>query len=116
MVDPIRSTKSGIDMDAFRSIPQAMLAGLRMNQGPIEPRQTTSNIGLNKTPNTTALHRGLDKLYYSIAISLRMNENEQRMLGSMNKRNWTDSLKINQFTNQHEKNEKALKQMANLTK
>lgn len=103
-------------MDAFRSIPQSMIAGMRMNQGPMEPRQTTSNIGLNRKQNTTALHRGLDKLYYSIAISLRMNENEQRMLGSMNKRSWTDSLKINQFTNQQEKNDKAIKQMANLTK
>ena len=33
VVDPIKSTKSGIDMDAFRSIPQNILAGLRMNQG-----------------------------------------------------------------------------------
>jgi len=62
------------------------------------------------------LHRGLDKLYYSIAISLRMNENEMRMLGQMNKSTWTNSLKIEAYTSQNERNIKALKTIENLTK
>lgn len=117
VVDPNRSTKSAIDMDAFRNFPEHMMQMAQLGRGSsVEPRQTTSNIGYIREPNRVALHHGCDKLYYSIAISLRMKESEQKMLNCLNKSTWTNSLKIEPHTTQHEKNVKALKKMATLTK
>jgi 26S proteasome regulatory subunit N11 len=44
------------------------------------------------------MHRGLNKYYYSIAISYRKNEFEQKMLANLHKSSWANSLKLADFT------------------
>lgn len=70
VVDPIQSVKGKVVIDAFRLInPQQIMMG-------VEPRQTTSNIGLLNKPSIHTLVRGLNRHYYSIAIGYRKNEFE----------------------------------------
>ena len=74
VVDPIQSVKGKVVIDCFRSInPQMIMLGQ-------EPRQTTSNLGHLNKPSIQALIHGLNRHYYSIALSYRKNELEQQML------------------------------------
>ena len=92
VLDPRQSVKGKVVIDAFRSIDkQTMMLGK-------EPRQTTSNIGHLTNPSYVALAHGLNKYYYSISINYRKNQNEQKMLLNLNKTNWTNSLKLKDFT------------------
>jgi 26S proteasome regulatory subunit N11 len=69
-------------IDCFRSInPQLIMLGQ-------EPRQTTSNLGHLHKPSIQALIHGLNRHYYSIALSYRKNELEQQMLMNLHKKNW----------------------------
>jgi len=69
-------------IDCFRSInPQLIMLGQ-------EPRQTTSNVGHLHKPSIQALIHGLNRHYYSIALSYRKNELEQQMLMNLHKKNW----------------------------
>ncbi len=96
-------------IDAFRTIPD------EVKMSNLEPRQTTSNIGHLRPPNTTAKFRGLDKEYYSIAINYRKNEGEQKMLLNLNKSSWANSLKLDDYTDQQAKNVESLKSLAKLS-
>ena len=74
VVDPIQSVKGKVVIDAFRSInPQLLMMGQ-------EPRQTTSNLGHLNKPSIQALIHGLNRHYYSLCISYRKNELEEKML------------------------------------
>jgi len=96
-------------IDAFRNIDkQIAMMGL-------EPRQTTSNIGHISRPSYVALAHGLNKYYYSIAINYRKNSNEQKMLLNLNKNNWTNSLKLKDYTDQSTENVDTLKNLVKLT-
>jgi len=108
VIDPIQSVKGKVVIDAFRSInPQTMMMGQ-------EPRQTTSNIGHLNKPSIQALIHGLNRHYYSIAISYRKNELEQKMLLNLHKKKWTDGLLLEDF-NTHEKgNQKLVKETCEL--
>ena len=44
-----------------------------------EPRQTTSNVGHLAKPSIQALIHGLNRHYYSIAISYRKNALEEKV-------------------------------------
>jgi len=59
---------------------------------------------------------GLNKYYYSIAINYRKNESEQKMLLNLHKSGWTNSLKVTDFTDQHDANLETLQKMVKLTK
>lgn len=108
VVDPRQSVKGKVVIDAFRSIDkQTMMMGA-------EPRQTTSNIGHIARPSYVALAHGLNKYYYSIAINYRKNQNEQKMLLNLNKSNWTNSLKLRDYTDQHSTNVETLKTLSKL--
>jgi len=73
VVDPIQSVKGKVVIDCFRSInPQLIMLGQ-------EPRQTTSNLGHLHKPSIQALIHGLNRHYYSIALSYRKNELEQQV-------------------------------------
>lgn len=63
----------------------------------------------------TARAHGLDKYYYSIAINYRKNEFEQKMLANLHKSSWFNSLKMSNFTEQHETNVKQLEEFSKLT-
>lgn len=80
-----------------------------------EPRQTTSHIGHISKPSHVALVHGLNKYYYSIAINYRKSESEQKMLLNLHKSGWTQSLKTQDFSQQHTSNLDLLKTMQKLT-
>ena len=109
VLDPVQSVKGKVVIDAFRSIdPATAMQGL-------EPRQTTSNIGHLGKPSLSALARGLNKHYYSIAINYRKNEEEQRMLLNLNKVNWAHALKQKDYTKHAEENIATMKKFKKLT-
>eukprot|EP00741_Cyanophora_paradoxa_P009631 tig00001542_g9329.t1 len=110
VVDPIQSVRGKVVIDAFRTInPQLMMLGQ-------EPRQTTSNIGHLNKPSIQALIHGLNRHYYSIAISYRKNELEQKMLMNLNKKKWTDGLALKPFDAHSCGNEKTVQEMLELAK
>lgn len=109
VVDPIQSVKGKVVIDAFRSIPQ------EVKMSGVEPRQTTSNVGHLVPPSLVARMHGLDKHYYSIAINYRKNEFEQKMLLNLNKTIWSNSLKLDDYTVQQNRNVETLKRFAKLT-
>merc|ERR1711865_1084819 len=99
VVDPIQSVKGKVVIDAFRSInPQATMLGQ-------EPRQTTSNLGHLNKPSIQALIHGLNRHYYSIALSYRKNALEEKMLLNLHKKKWTDALHLEKFDAHQEKNQ-----------
>lgn len=108
VIDPIQSVRGKVVIDAFRSInPQTMMVGT-------ESRQTTSNIGHLNKPSIQALIHGLNRHYYSLAIDYRKTEAEQGMLLNLHKRGWTEGLKLRDFEEMQEGNEKAVKDMLSL--
>lgn len=110
VVDPIQSVKGKVVIDAFRLInPQLVMLGQ-------EPRQTTSNLGSLKKPSIQALIHNLNRHYYSINISYRKNELEQKMLLNLHKKKWTDQLKTKDFDSHDEKNAETIKSMLALAK
>lgn len=110
VVDPIQSVKGKVVIDAFRLInPQLIMLGQ-------EPRQTTSNIGHLHKPSIQALIHGLNRHYYSIPISYRKNELEQKMLMNLHKKKWTDGLTLKPFDEHSHTNEKTVTEMLNLAK
>jgi len=110
VVDPIQSVKGKVVIDAFRLInPQLLMMGH-------EPRQTTSNVGHLNRPSIQALIHGLNRHYYSIAISYRKNELEQKMLQNLHKKKWTDALTLEGFDERERANEKAAEALLGLTR
>merc|ERR1711998_733492 len=108
VVDPIQSVKGKVVIDAFRSInPQMVMMGQ-------EPRQTTSNVGHIQKPSIQALIHGLNRHYYSINISYRKNELEQKMLLNLYHEKWTNGLKLQDFAEHSKANETCLKRMRTL--
>mmetsp|Transcript_3142 Transcript_3142/g.7972 ORF Transcript_3142/g.7972 Transcript_3142/m.7972 type:complete len:310 (+) Transcript_3142:77-1006(+) len=110
VVDPIQSVKGKVVIDAFRSInPQMVMLGQ-------EPRQTTSIIGHLNKPSIQALIHGLNRHYYSIAISYRKSELEEKMLMNLNKKDWTHGLKTADFKQHDKQNMETIKKMLELAK
>uniref|UniRef100_A0A0N4ZP63 26S proteasome non-ATPase regulatory subunit 14 n=1 Tax=Parastrongyloides trichosuri TaxID=131310 RepID=A0A0N4ZP63_PARTI len=110
VIDPIQSVKGKVVIDAFRSINPQIVA---MGQ---EPRQTTSNIGHLNKPSIQAVIHGLNRHYYSIPISYKTNEMEQKMLLNLNQTSWMNSLGMKDFTHHCGNNQTSLETMLRLTK
>jgi len=109
VVDPIQSVKGKVVIDCFRLIgQQTMMLGQ-------EPRQTTSNIGHLNKPTLTGLIHGLNRHYYSIAINYRKNDLEQKVLLNLNRKKWTDGLKLENFDKHETDNENVVKDMMDMT-
>merc|ERR1719478_623089 len=109
VVDPIQSVKGKVVIDCFRSINQQMIM---LGQ---EPRQTTSNLGHLNKPSIQALIHGLNRHYYSIALSYRKNELEVRMLQNLHKKNWTVGLTVDDYQVHAEETGKTVKEMVELS-
>ena len=58
--------------------------------------------------------RGLNRHYYSIAISYRKNDFEMKMLVNLNKVAWSNSLQIQNFKEREEENNNQLKKLGTL--
>jgi len=109
VVDPIQSVKGKVVIDCFRTInPQMIMLGQ-------EPRQTTSNLGHLHKPSIQALIHGLNRHYYTIALSYKQNELEQQMLMNLHKKNWTDGLKLTDYVTHADEMEKTVTEMKNLS-
>ena len=103
VVDPVQSVKGKVVIDSFRLIdPKKTMMG-------IEPRQTTSNVGLTKKNNIQGLFHGLNKYYFSLNINYRKNEYEQKMLSNLYKKKWYNGLKMNTFEKHSKSNETIMK-------
>ena len=108
VVDPIQSVKGKVVIDAFRLInPQTLMLGQ-------EPRQTTSNLGHLAKPSIQALIHGLNRHYYSIAISYRKNALEEGMLMNLQRKGWSAGLSLKDWGALAESNEAGLKEIASL--
>jgi 26S proteasome regulatory subunit N11 len=108
VVDPIQSVKGKVVIDAFRLInPQTVMMGQ-------EPRQTTSNIGHLQKPSIQALIHGLNRHYYSIAITYRKNELEEKMLQNLGKKKWSKGLSVPSGEDTKKEAEEALDRFAHL--
>ncbi|KAL5715970.1 multicatalytic endopeptidase [Ranunculus cassubicifolius] len=107
VVDPIQSVKGKVVIDAFRTVDKETI------RCEVDPRQITSNHGPDR-PSINALTHGLDRHYYSIAISYRKNDLEETMLMNLYKKKWTDGLSLEQFTTLSRTNEQTMQDMANL--
>ena len=81
-----------------------------------EFRQSTSNEGFLKKPSIQALVHGLNRGYYSINISYRKNELEQKMLLNLHKKTWTDGLAVEKFDEHAKKNAETVKSLLQLPK
>jgi len=109
VVDPIQSVKGKVVIDCFRTInPQMIMLGQ-------EPRQTTSNLGHLHKPSIQALIHGLNRHYYSIALSYKQNELEQQMLMNLHKKTWTDGLKLTDYVTHADDTVKTVTEMKNLS-
>merc|ERR1712137_1415928 len=96
-------------IDPIRSInPQLIMLGQ-------EPRQTTSNLGHLNKPSIQALIHGLNRHYYSIALSYRKNDLEQQMLMNLHKKNWTDGLRVADYDTHTKENASDVKDLVDLS-
>ncbi|KAH7120827.1 26S proteasome-like protein regulatory subunit [Dendryphion nanum] len=108
VVDPIQSVKGKVVIDAFRLInPQTLMMGH-------EPRQTTSNVGHLNKPSIQALIHGLNRHYYSIGINYRKTGLEENMLMNLHKHVWTESLLMNDFREEGQRNKDSLQKLVSL--
>jgi len=109
VIDPIQSVKGKVVIDCFRCTnPQLQIIGQ-------EPRQTTSNLGHLQKPSLTAIIHGLNRQYYSLNISYRKNELEQKMLLNLHKRKWLDGLRLDDFSKHAKTNEEVVESVTDLT-
>lgn len=109
VIDPIQSVKGKVVIDAFRCIsPQTMMLGQ-------EPRQTTSNLGHLNKPSIQALIHGLNRHYYSMAISYRKSPLEEKMLLNLQKRGWMSGLTLKSFTDHADSNSKVIETFKELS-
>ena len=109
VIDPIQSVKGKVVIDCFRSInPQLIMLGQ-------EPRQTTSNLGHLHKPSIQALIHGLNRHYYSIALSYRKNDLEQQMLMNLHKKNWTAGLRVDDYDDTAKENCECVKELVKLS-
>lgn len=109
VIDPIQSVKGKVVIDAFRLIDPKVIM---LQQ---EPRQTTSNLGHLHKPSIQALIHGLNRHYYSIALSYKQNELEQQMLMNLHKKTWTDGLKLTDYVTHADETVKTVTEMKNLS-
>lgn len=116
VVDPVQSVKGKVVIDAFRMIAGQ---GMMMMMGaapPVEPRQTTSNVGFLKKASIQARIHGLDRHYYSLVIDWRKNDLEEQMLMNLHKKDWTTGLLIKKFEDHQAHTEQVLEDMTRLSK
>lgn len=108
VVDPIQSVKGKVVIDAFRCISQqTMMLG-------VEPRQATSVLGHLVRPNIQAVIHGLNRHYYSLAMSYRKNALETQMLMNLHKKSWKKGLSIPSYAEAAATNVTSLKNVAQL--
>uniref|UniRef100_A0A1I7Z2Y4 MPN domain-containing protein n=1 Tax=Steinernema glaseri TaxID=37863 RepID=A0A1I7Z2Y4_9BILA len=116
VIDPIQSVKGKVVIDAFRSINVMALATAQGRLAPTaEPRQTTSNLGHLVRPSLVAAIHGLGTRYYSLPISYKSNQKDQKMLQCVHKKNWAEGLRMQKFSERNKNNIAHTKDMLKYT-
>ena len=80
-----------------------------------DKRQVTANVGHIREVNSAAKMHGLGQFYYSMPIEFKKNEFEQKMLGYLHQNDWTNSLKMDNFTGTNAHTVNKLKEFTKLT-
>ena len=89
MIDPVQSVKG---QGGDRRVPVDQPADDHARAGAAADDQ--SNLGHLNKPSIQALIHGLNRHYYSINISYRKNELEEKMLLNLNKSKWSEGLRL----------------------
>ena len=110
VVDPIQSVKGRVVIDAFKLI----TADLLMTS--TKTRQVTSVLGHLTKPTIKARTHGLNSQYYSLRIAYKKDELEQKMLLSLGKPNWVESIAVSPCSEQTKLNIAALENILKFTK
>ncbi|EAY13022.1 Clan MP, family M67, Poh1-like metallopeptidase [Trichomonas vaginalis G3] len=97
VIDPVQSVKGKVVIGAFRCIAQYAYSNCE------ECRETTSFIGHLEKPTTKALVRNLNRQYYSMPVTYRMNIYEQQMLMSLNRQVWVNGFELPNFVKSDKK-------------
>eukprot|EP00918_Siedleckia_nematoides_P038784 GHVU01084378.1.p1 GENE.GHVU01084378.1~~GHVU01084378.1.p1 ORF type:complete len:337 (+),score=44.35 GHVU01084378.1:72-1013(+) len=108
VVDPIQSVKGKVVMDCFRLINTSVLVQLQ------DPRQTTSNIGHLNKPTITALVHGLNRHYYSLCISCKKSQLEERMLSHLHQKTWCQALQSTDYSDCEQQTIKSVRTIKDL--
>lgn len=116
VIDTVQSVKGKVVIDAFRLIQGAGMFGMQMNMGQSEPRQTTSTVAYLKQKTIQARVHGLDRQYYSLVVDWRKNELEEQMLMNLNRKDWTNGLRMKRFEDFQKDTEDVLDRMKRLTR
>ena len=108
VIDPVQSVKGKVVIDAFRLInPQTIMLGQ-------EPRQTTSNLGhLNKPLDPGPDPRPEQALLQHQHL-VPQNELEEKMLLNLNKNKWSEGLRLKNFGEHGDANEKVVLELKEL--
>ena len=90
VVDPVQSVKGNVVLEAFRTIPGAMSGmGADTNY-----KQVCGNEAYLNKPSFAAIIHGLNRNYYTIRGEYKLDKLELNMLLNLEKKIWTDYLKI----------------------
>jgi 26S proteasome regulatory subunit N11 len=105
VVDPVQSVRGKIVIGALRCIPQKQQTMITQEEG----RKTTLFIGFVEKPRIKGLVRGQNGLYYQMAKVYKMNENEEQMLKSPNRRTWRGGFCMARFVEQEVESKSEIK-------
>jgi len=108
VVDPIRSVRGKVVIDAFRSYGGGMLS-----IGDADSRQTTSNLG--NIPKGRAGIRDLSRIsYYSLLMNYKKSDLETKMLLNLHKSKWNKGFHMEDPTNHDTNNLKKIDEINKL--
>ena len=143
VVDPIQSVKGKVVIDAFRTInPHLLMTGKEprqttsnighLNKPSIQVRPGSRVLGFFRLSFvcfstwvhslccgcvlflSQALIHGLNRHYYSMNISYRKNELEEKMLMNLHRKKWSRGLTLTDFNDVAKKNTEKMEGMAKL--
>lgn len=110
VVDPIQSVRGKVVIDAFRLIAEDMIIKTT------SVRQTTSNTGLMGKRSLETVLRGLDKDFYSLNVAFERTPLDERVLTSLDKKQWSAGVAVHSASEKQKECEKAIKHMISIAK
>ncbi|KAG5468151.1 hypothetical protein LSCM1_02125 [Leishmania martiniquensis] len=115
VVDPIQSVRGKVVIDAFRTIPQEMMAMRAMGEY-VEPRQVTSNIGFLSKPSAVALSHNLNRQYYNLPVTFRKKNHELRLLLNVYRKGWQEGFKLEKAKVYQRETRASIRELISLSK
>jgi len=115
VLDPIKSVRGKVVIEAFRLIQPNLFRSARLAPTS-EPRQITSNIGNMAPPTLLQFLRGFDRMFYSLPITSRFSDKDQKMLECMSNTHFYLGLQMQSYSERTKHNEQALDDMVKFAK